>query len=214
MRENMKSSLNSIKKAAMVSVVLLVICGLGYPLLLTGLAQVFFPHQANGSLIEIDGKIVGSELVGQDFQEDYFMKCRPSAVNYNTYTKEQLDSGEYGGVGSGSNNYAPTNPDLVARVEADIAAFLEKNPNLTKEDIPTDLLTASGSGLDPHISPASADVQLPQLMETTGLTLETLKTIVSENTTGKFLGILGEDTVNVLGVNIDIAQQMGLIKAQ
>lgn len=212
MSEQTKSFLGVIKKAVVVSLVLLVLCGLGYPLLLTGMAQVAFPHQANGSLITVDGQAIGSELVGQDFTEDYFMKCRPSAVGYNTYTQEQLDNGEYGGVGSGSNNYAATNPDLVARVEADMAAFLEKNPQLTEQDIPTDLMTASGSGLDPHITPASAQVQLAQLSLTSGISVERLNAIVADHTEGKVLGIFGENRVNVLGVNIAIAQEMGLIK--
>lgn len=211
MKEKLKSSLCSLRKAVMVTLVLLLICGLGYPLLMTGLSQIFFPHQANGSLIQADGRAVGSELIGQDFTEDYFMKCRPSAVGYNTYTQEELDSGEYGGVASGSNNYAPSNPDLTERVQKDINAFLQENPNLKPEDIPTDFMTASGSGLDPHISPASAEIQLPKLAETTGLSMETLKEIVTANTKGKALGIFGEPTVNVLGVNLQIAQRMGLI---
>lgn len=211
MKEKLKSSLGSFRKAFMVTIVLLVVCGFLYPLVLTGIAQVVFPHQANGSIITVDGKGVGSELVGQDFSEDYFMKCRPSAVNYNTYTQEQLDSGEYGGVGSGSNNYAATNPDLVTRVEEDIAAFLEKNPTVAVEEIPTDLMTASGSGLDPHISPASAAIQLDRLAEASGLTTEALQNIVDNHTEGKVLGVLGENRVNVLGVNLEIAQNMGLI---
>lgn len=213
MSESIKAMLSGVKKAVLVSVILLVICGLGYPLLLTGIAQVIFPQQANGSLIEINGQQVGSKLIGQDFTEDYFMKCRPSAVSYNTYTQEQLASGEYGGVGSGSNNFAPTNPDLVARVEADMAAFLAKNPQLTEKDIPTDLLTASGSGMDPHITPESANVQLAQLSKTSGIPMERLNEIVADHTDGKVFGILGEARVNVLGVNIDIAQEMGLLKA-
>ena len=140
------------------------------------------------------------------------MKCRPSAVNYNTYTKEDKESGKYTGVGSGSKNYASTNPELVKRVEADITEFLKANPSVMKEDIPTDLLTASGSGLDPHISPASAAVQVPALVEATGLSKETLEAIVKENTQGKLLGIFGEETVNVLMVNLDIAKELGLIK--
>lgn len=211
MKEKMKSSLSSVRKAFRVTAVLLLICGLGYPLLMTGLAQTIFPHQANGSLITVDGKAVGSEVVGQDFTADCFMKCRPSAVNYNTYTQEQVDAGEYAGVASGSNNYAPTNPDLAARVEADIAAFLKENPNLTAEDIPTDLMTASGSGLDPHISPASAEVQLTKLAETTGLSMDVLENMVAAHTEGKVLGIFGENRVNVLGVNLEIAKQMGLL---
>ena len=142
------------------------------------------------------------------------MKCRPSAVNYNTYSEEQLENGVYGGVASGSNNYAPSNPDLVARVEADIEAFLEENPHLSANDIPTDLMTASGSGLDPHITPESAKIQPTKLVETTGLSMELLEEIVENNTENKLFGIFGENRVNVLGVNIDIAKHMGLIGAQ
>lgn len=203
--------LKGIKKPFLVTLVLLLVCGLAYPLLLTGISQIIFPHQANGSLIAADGQIVGSELIGQDFTDARFMKCRPSAVNYNTYTQADKESGDYTGVGSGSKNYAPTNPELVKRVETDITKFLKANPTVKKENIPTDLLTASGSGLDPHISPASAAVQIPALIEATGLPKETLETIVKKNTQGKFLGIFGEETVNVLNVNLDIAKELGLI---
>ena len=165
----MSTILKEIRKPFLVTLVLLLICGLIYPLLLTGISQVLFPKQANGSLIIVDGQTIGSELVGQDFSDARFMKSRHSAVNYNTYTQEDKNNGNYTGVGSGSKNYAPTNPDLVKRVEADIAEFLKVNPSIKKEDIPTDLLTASGSGLDPHISPASSAVQIPALVETTGL---------------------------------------------
>ena len=203
--------LKGIKKPLLVTVVLLFICGIGYPLLLTGISQLIFPKQANGSMVTVDGKVIGSELIGQDFSADWFMKSRPSAVNYNTYTQEDKESGIYTGVGSGSKNYAPTNPELVKRVEADIADFLAANPNIVKEDIPTDLLTASGSGLDPHISPKSAEVQIPALVEATGLSQETLEIIVKNNTQGKFLGVFGEETVNVLLVNLEIAKEMNLL---
>ena len=112
---------------------------------------------------------------------------------------------------SGSNNYAPSNPALAERVEADIAAFLEKNPGVSREDIPTDLMTASGSGLDPHISPASADVQVPRIVEASGLSDEQVRQIIADNTQDKTLGVFGEETVNVLGVNLDIALAMGLV---
>ncbi len=211
MKEKMKSALGSLKKAVLVTVVLLVVCGLLYPLALTGLSQLFFKDKANGSLIEVNGQVVGSTLVGQDFTADWCMKCRPSNVNYNTYTEEQKENGEYAGVGSGSANYAPSNPALQERVEEDITAFLEANPGVKKEDIPTDLITASGSGLDPHISPASAEVQIPALTKATGLTEDALREIVQKHTTGKFLGIFGEETVNVLQVNLDIAKAIGKI---
>lgn len=211
MKEKFKTSLSGVKKAFLVTLVLLIICGLIYPLVMTGLSQLIFPHQANGSLVKVNGEAIGSELIGQDFTEDYFMKCRPSSVNYNTYTEEAKESGEYAGPASGSNNYAPSNKALIERVQADIDEFLKANPNIKKEDIPTDLLTASGSGLDPHISPKSAEVQLEKLEETTGLSMDTLQKIVDDNTEGKVLGIFGQDRVNVLGVNLQIAKEMGLI---
>ena len=108
-------------------------------------------------------------------------------------------------------NYAPSNPALTQRVEADIEAFLEANPEVKREDIPADLVTASGSGLDPHITPASARIQIPALAAASGLSQEELEQIVENNTEGKLLGIFGEETVNVLGVNLDIAKAMGLV---
>lgn len=211
MKTKITDLLGSLRKPVLLTVSLLVICGLLYPLLLTGFSQLLFPHQANGSLVYAGGQAVGSQLIGQDFSDERFMKCRPSAVAYNTYTQDDVDSGEYSGVASGSDNYATTNPDLVDRVEDDIESFLKANPSVRKEDIPTDLLTASGSGLDPHISPASAAVQIPALAETTGLSQEKLEEIVRENTQGKLLGIFGEETVNVLTVNLGIAQELGII---
>lgn len=203
--------ISALKKPVLVSLVLLLICGLVYPLLMTGLSKLLFPSQAGGSLVYADGQAVGAQFVGQDFTDPRFMRCRPSAVNYNTYTQEQKAAGEYGGVGSGSNNYAPTNPELVKRVQADIDAFLAQHPQVTAEELPTDLVTASGSGLDPHVSPASAQVQIPQLAVNTGLTEKKLQEIVASHTEGKVLGIFGEDKVNVLGVNLEIAQALGMI---
>lgn len=199
-----------LKTPFLVTIALLLICGLVYPLLLTGISQVIFPNQANGSLISANGKTVGSALVGQDFTDARFMKCRPSAVNYNTYTQEDKENGNYTGVSSGSKNYAPTNQELSKRVQEDIAEFSKENPSIKKEDIPTDLLTASGSGLDPHISPKSAAVQIPALVQSTGLSEDRLKEIVKDNTQGKSLGIFGEETVNVLKVNLQIAKDLNL----
>jgi K+-transporting ATPase ATPase C chain len=207
----MSEILKGIKKPFLVTFSLLLICGLAYPLLLTVISQVIFPNQANGSLVTIDGKAVGSTLVGQDVTDARFMKYRPSAVNYNTYTQEDKESGNYTGIGSGSKNYAPTNPELSKRVQEDISEFLKTNPSVNKEDIPTDLLTASGSGLDPHISPESATIQVSALAKATGLSSGRLKEIVSNNTQEKFLGIFGEGTVNVLKVNLQIAKDLNLV---
>lgn len=145
------------------------------------------------------------------------MKCRPSAYHYNTYYEDEegnrfyLDGSEFAGLASGSNNYAPSNPALTERVEADIQEFLAANPGVSREDIPADLMTASGSGLDPHISPQSAQIQIPALAEASGLSEDEIRQIVADNTTGKLLGVFGEETVNVLGVNLDIAKAMGLV---
>lgn len=212
----MKSFMKNLKTAFIFSVGMLVICGFIYPMALTGVSQLFFQDKANGSLIEVNGEPVGSSLVGQDFTDARFFKCRPSAVGYNTYTEEDLiedENGEtaYSGVSSGSNNYAPSNPDLKERVETDINEFLAANPTVAKEDIPTDLMTASGSGLDPHISVASANVQITAIAEASGLTKEELQNMIADHTTGKFLGIFGEETVNVLQVNLDIAKALGII---
>ena len=213
---------HNIRQAFLVTVALLVLCGLVFPVLLSGLSALIFPSQAQGTLVMADGVAVGAKNVGQEFTEDYFMWSRPSAYHYNTYYEEDTDGdgqveqyyndgSAFAGLSSGSNNYAPSNPALAERVEADIAAFLEKNPGVSREDIPTDLMTASGSGLDPHISPASAAVQIPALAENTGLSEERLEEIVEANTTHKVLGIFGEEAVNVLGVNLAIAQELGLI---
>lgn len=217
MKESVKGALHGARQAVVVTVVLMLICGLLFPCLLSGLSALIFPSQAAGSLITADGQVVGAANVGQEFTEDYYMWSRPSQYHYNVYEEDAegnqtyTDGTEFPGIGSGSANYAPTNPALTERVEADIEKFLEKNPGVKREDIPTDLLTASGSGLDPHISPASAEIQIPRITEASGLSEEVIRDIVDRHTSGKILGIFGEDTVNVLQVNLEIAQSMGLI---
>lgn len=213
----MKEILRNARQAITVTIVLLVICGLAYPLALTGVSQVIFPKQANGSLITVDGKTVGAETIGQEFTEDYFLWGRPSAYHYNTYEEDAegnryySDGTEYTGVSSGSNNYAPSNSVLTERVAADMENFLAKNPGVSAEDIPADLMTASGSGLDPHISPESAQIQVPRIAAASGLSEDEVQRIIDAHTEGKTFGIFGEETVNVLLVNIDIAEEMGIL---
>ena len=220
MKESVKGILHGGRQAVVVTVVLMLLCGLLFPLLLTGLSSLFFPHQAGGSLIEVNGQVVGAKNVGQEFTQDYYLWSRPSAYHYNVYVEDAVgnqfynDGTEFAGLGSGSNNYAPSNPDLAARVEADIQNFLEKNPDVKREDIPTDLLTASGSGLDPHISPESAEVQVSRIVKASGLSEDTVRQIIKDHTDGKMLGVFGDETVNVLLVNIDIAQAMGIIPSE
>ena len=197
-----------LKTALTFSIMMFLLCGLAYPLLVTGISQVLLPAKANGNLVYMDGRAVGSQLVGQQFDKEIFMKSRPSAVSYNVYTAQEKADGKYTGVASGSANYAPTNPKLVERVQTDLDSFLAANPTAQKGSIPADLLTASGSGLDPHISVQSAAIQIPALVKNTGLSAEALGKIVNDNTQGKLLGVFGEPTVNVLGVNIAIAKAL------
>lgn len=211
----MKHFATYLKRALILTLALLVICGILYPLVLTGLGQVIFPKQSNGNLVEVNGEAVGSKLVGQQFEGDEYFHGRISSINYNTYTEEEKEDGTYTGPASGSYNYGPTNEDLESRVEDDVAEFKERYKQATGEtftgEIPADLLTASGSGLDPHISPASAEIQVPIVAAASGLSEKEVREIVKENTEGKLLGIFGEEKVNVLSCNVEIAKRTGAI---
>ncbi len=189
-------------RALTITVALFIICGLVYPLAMTGISQLLFHHEANGSMLEINGKQTGSQLLGQNFTDSRYFHGRISAVNYNTY--DSKDKTAYSGPGSGSANLAPSNPELVKRVKKDIDAFLKANPEIRKEDIPTDLLTSSGSGLDPDISPKAARIQIPAISKATGISISDLEKIVEKYTTGRTLGIFGEPRFNVLKANIEI----------
>lgn len=204
------SYIKEFRQAFMMTIAMFILCGLIYPYALVGLGQIVAPDKASGSLLYMDGKAVGSALVGQDFTDPRFMRGRPSAVNYNTYSAEQKADGSYAGVASGSQNMGASNPALAARVAEDLKAFLLAHPGVKAEDVPADLLTASGSGLDPHISPASAHLQIPALAQHTGLSKEALSAIIDKHTVGKAGGVLGGETVHVLKVNMDIAQALGL----
>ena len=175
--------------------------------------QAVFPKQANGSIVKAEGEAVGSEVVGQKFEGDKYFHGRVSAVDYNTYTEEEKENGDYTGVASGSYNYSATKEDWKKRVEEDVKAFKERYKKATGEEfkgeIPADMLTASGSGLDPHISPESAKIQLPIVAASSGLSEKEVEEIVEKNTTHKLFGIFGEETVNVLQCNIDIAEAIG-----
>lgn len=204
----MKKYFKSLKTALIVSLAMFLICGVAYPMTLTALAQVIFPHQANGSLVKLDDEVVGSKLVGQDFTDERLFHCRPSAYHYNTYTQEERENGEYGGLSSGSDNYASSNPKLEDRINKDVEAFLKENPTISKEDIPSDIITASGSGLDPHISAAAANVQIDRVVKNTGISENRIKELIQENTQDKYLGIFGEETVNVLELNLALIKEM------
>jgi K+-transporting ATPase ATPase C chain len=212
----MRSFLKYVRSGVILTVLMLVVCGLVYPAALTGLGQLLFPNQANGSLITAEGEkttnpeeAVGSAIVGQDFSGDArYFQSRVSSVDYNTYdtAEEALNN-----VSSGNTNYGATNEELKTRVAEDVQEFMGAHPGVKEGDIPADLLTASGSGLDPHISPESAEIQIPAISEATGLSEEELQTIVDHNTEGKLLGIFGHERVNVLKCNLEIAAAIGEI---
>lgn len=204
----MKGLKNILKNAISLSLVLILVCGIAYPMALTATGQVLFKDKAEGSFIEVDGEKVGSKNIGQQFTEPYFFKGRVSSVNYNTYTEKDKEDGTYEGLSSGSFNYAPSNPELKKRVEASIDEFLKNNPEVNREDIPADLMTASGSGLDPNISVKSAEIQIPAISKASGISEEKLNKMIKENTDSKFLGIFGEERVNVLELNIDVYKSM------
>lgn len=215
----MKSFFKYFKSALILTVLMLILCGFAYPAALTGLGQLIFPNQANGSLITAEGEkttepeeAIGSAIVGQDFSGNpKYFQSRVSGVNYNTYTEEEKEDNSYGGVGSGGSNLAPSNEELKERVEKAVDEFLEKNPGVEKGDIPADLLTASGSGMDPDITPQSAKIQIPAIAENTGLSEEELEKIIENNTEGKVLGVFGHERVNVLKCNLEIAKAIGEI---
>ncbi|WP_098741595.1 potassium-transporting ATPase subunit KdpC [Paenibacillus sp. EZ-K15] len=176
------------------SLVFIVLCGVLYPLVTTGAAQLLMPKQAGGSLVtDRGGKVVGSELIGQNFTKPQYFHGRVSSIEYN-------------GAGSGSNNYAPSNPDLIERTKASIEAWKENNPDVPVSEVPMDLVTNSGSGLDPHISPQAADIQIPRISKLTGITEAELKQLVEEHTEGRDLGVFGEPRVNVLKLNLALAE--------
>jgi K+-transporting ATPase ATPase C chain len=189
-----------IRPALVVLVVLTLITGLIYPLAMTGIAVLIFPHQAQGSLVERDGKIVGSELIGQAFTGDKYFHGRPSATN----TPDPKDATKtvpapYNAANSGGSNLGPSNKALIARVTGDLDALKNGNPS---EPVPADLVTTSASGLDPHISPEAALFQVPRIAKARNLPEDRIRQLVEEHTEGRFLGVLGEPRVNALLLNL------------
>ncbi|QPQ30050.1 potassium-transporting ATPase subunit KdpC [Lysinibacillus sp. JNUCC 51] len=209
----MRKLFENSKQALLITMTMFVLCGFIYPFAVTALAQGLFHHKANGSLIETDGETVGSELIGQTFTAPQYFWGRVSSVNYNVYTKEDTipdENGQvnYSGVSSGTFNYAPSNPELKKRIEADIEKFLLANPSVKRQDIPADLMTASGSGLDPHISVKAAEIQIERIAQASGLSKDEIEKIIETNTEKRSLGIFGENKVNLLMANLDIMKKM------
>jgi len=180
--------LKELKPAILITIVLTIITGIAYPLAITGIAQTVFHKQANGSLIEKDGKVIGSEMIGQNFTKPEYFHPRPSANMYDA-------------ANSGGSNLGPTNPALADRLKKDAAQFRRDNPDYTGP-IPADAITASGSGLDPEISPANAAAQTARVAKARDASVDTIRNLVAANTEGRQFGLLGEARVNVLRLNL------------
>ncbi|MCC8957015.1 K(+)-transporting ATPase subunit C [Bradyrhizobium sp. Pear77] len=192
--------LREIRPAILVLVLLTAITGLAYPLAMTAIAGVIFPKQAQGSLIEKDGKVIGSALIGQEFKEDKYFHGRPSA----TVAPDPNDASKtvpapYNAANSGGSNLGPTSKALNDRVKEDVEKLKAENPTAS---VPVDLVTTSASGLDPDISPDAALFQVPRVAKARSMSEDAVRELVTQNTQGRFAGIVGEPRVNVLALNL------------
>ncbi len=184
-----------------VTLFMTILTGLIYPGVVTGVCQLLFPHRANGSLVEIGGKVAGSELIGQNFSKPQYFHPRPSAAGNDGYDASA----------SNASNYGPTNQKLIDRVKGDVAKFRQENPGY-QGAIPADLQTTSGSGLDPHISPASALAQARRVADARGVNVDQIQQLIEVHTEGRHWGFLGEPRVNVLLLNLDLNQKFPISK--
>jgi len=185
----------SIRPAIMMTVLFTVITGLIYPGIVTALAQVIFPYQANGSLHSVNGKIIGSDLIGQEWTSPLYFHGRPSVTLSDDGSKPQ----PYNAENSSASNLGPTNATLIKTVQQRVKDLQKENPGVP---VPVDLVTSSGSGLDPDVSPAGALFQVPRIALTRHLSQDTVRQLVMDHTQGRFLGIFGEPYINVLDVNL------------
>ena len=192
--------LKEIRPALVLIVGLTIITGLIYPLAITGIVEVVFPHQAQGSLIERDSKVVGSALIGQNFTSDKYFHGRPSATTGpDPKDPSKSVAAPYNAINSMGSNLGPTSKALADRMKDDVAKLKAENPNMP---VPIDLVTTSGSGLDPDISPAAALFQVPRVAKARGLPEARIRALVDSETRGRWLGLLGEPRVNVLRLNL------------
>jgi potassium-transporting ATPase KdpC subunit len=192
--------LKEIRPAIVMMVLFTVLTGLIYPLAMTGIAQLVFPRQANGSLIERDKKVLGSELIGQNFTEDKYFHGRPSATT-DTDPKDSTKTvpAPYNAANSSGSNAGPTAKSLIERIQGDTDKLKAENPNAA---VPVDLVTTSASGLDPDITPAAALFQVPRIAKARGLPEAKVRDLVTQSVEGRFLGLIGEPHVNVLRLNM------------
>ena len=189
--------LSQLWPALRINVFLTILLGVAYPLAVTGISQLIFPHQANGSLIAKGDQAIGSELIGQNFTKPEYFQPRPSAAGNDGYDP----------TASGGFNLGPTNQKLIDRVKASVDKFHRENPDY-HGPIPADLLTGSGSGLDPDISPASAQAQAPRVAKARGISVDRINRLVAQYTKPPDFGLLGEPRVNVLKLNLALDQQV------
>jgi K+-transporting ATPase ATPase C chain len=192
--------LKEIRPAIVLLIGLTIITGLAYPLAITGVAGVLFPHKASGSLVERDGKVIGSALIGQDFSSDRYFRGRPSATTAaDPNDPSKTVPAPYNAANSAGSNLGPTNKALIERVQADVDKLKQENPGVA---VPIDLVTTTGSGLDPHISPEAALFQVSRVAKARNVPEDRVRQLVNERVEGRTLGIFGEPRVNVLGLNL------------
>lgn len=194
----MKTIKNVLTKAAIIFLIFTVVCGIFYTGIVTGLAQLIFPKQANGSIIEVDGKKYGCELLGQQYTDEAHMWGRIMNIDVSTYKDENGKTLMY----AAPSNLSPASEEYEVLVAKRVEMLRAANPHMNETAVPVDLVTCSGSGLDPHISPAAAEYQVGRIAEANDMTESQVREIIEKCTDGKFLGVFGEDTVNVLKVNL------------
>ena len=194
----MKTLKNVLPRTAIIFLIFTLLCGVVYTAVVTGIAQLIFPDEANGSIIEVDGKKYGCELLGQQYTDDGHMWGRIMNIDVSTFKDENGKTLMY----AAPSNLSPASEKYKALVKERVEKLRTANPDMDETAIPVDLVTCSGSGLDPHISPAAAEYQVARIAKANGMTEDEVRGIIKKCTDGKFLGVFGEETVNVLKVNL------------